>query len=56
MELLAATQGVDLLRPLKTTVKLQKIRKEIRKKIPFFVEDAPFYESIEDMVKTISNW
>ncbi len=54
MELMAATQGVDLLRPLKTTPKLEKIRSDIRKKVPFFEEDAPFYESIEEMIKIIS--
>jgi len=56
MELMAATQGVDLLRPLKTTEKLEKVRKEIRKKVPFFEEDAPFYESIEHMIEIVSNW
>lgn len=56
MELMAATQGVDLLRPLKTTVKLEKVRKDIRKKVPFFEEDAPFYESIENVIQTIKNY
>jgi histidine ammonia-lyase len=56
MELLAATQGVDLLAPMKTSSKLEKVRKEIRKKVPFFEEDAPFYESIEEMGTIISSW
>jgi histidine ammonia-lyase len=47
MELLAAAQGVDLLAPLKTTKKLEKLKAQLRKEVPFFEEDAPFYEAIE---------
>lgn len=56
MELMAATQGVDLLRPLKTTSKLEKIHEDIRKKVPFFDEDAPFYESIEEITRIIAKY
>jgi len=56
MELMAATQGIDLLRPLKTTAKLEKIHAEVRKKVPYFLEDAPFYESIEEILKIISKY
>jgi histidine ammonia-lyase len=56
MELMSATQGVDLLRPMKTTKKLEEYKKQIRKKVPFFTEDAPFYESIEDITVIVKTW
>jgi histidine ammonia-lyase len=56
MELMAAAQGVDLLRPLRTTEKLEKIHAQIRKKVPYFEEDAPFYESIESITEVISGF
>ncbi len=46
MELLAGAQGLDLLSPLKTTSKLEKVKARIRLQVPFFEEDAPFYEAI----------
>jgi histidine ammonia-lyase len=51
MELMSGTQGIDLLRPLKTTVELEKLHAKVRKKVPYFTEDAPFYESIENLVE-----
>ena len=39
MELLCACQGLDLIRPLKSSVPLEKIRKEVRKIVPFYVQD-----------------
>ena len=56
MELMAATQGVDLLRPLKTTKKLEAVKKQIRTKVPFFTEDAPFYESMEQISEIVKGW
>lgn len=50
MELMSGTQGIDLLRPLRTTVSLEKLHARVRKDIPYFTEDAPFYEAIEAMV------
>jgi histidine ammonia-lyase len=51
MELMSGTQGIDLLRPLKTTVELEKLHAIVRKKVPYFTEDAPFYEAIESLVE-----
>jgi histidine ammonia-lyase len=56
MEMMAATQGIDLLAPLKTTARLEKIHSEVRKQIPYFDEDAPFYEAIEKMVQITYRW
>ena len=56
MELMAASQGIDLLRPLRTTEKLEKIHSQIRKKVPYFEEDAPFYESIEAITEVIAGF
>jgi histidine ammonia-lyase len=49
MELLAACQGIDLLRPLTTTPRLEALHARVRKEIPYFEEDAPFYEAIQTM-------
>jgi len=50
MELMAGAQGIDLLRPLRSTATLEKLHSAIRKKVPYFTEDAPFYEAIENVV------
>ena len=49
MELLAAAQGIDLLRPLRSTPKLEEIHATIRKVVPYYEEDAPFYEAVEQV-------
>jgi histidine ammonia-lyase len=54
--MLAACQGVDLLRPLKSTKALEKIHAQVRTKIPYFEEDAPFYEAISEMQKLTRTW
>ena len=56
MEMLSATQGIDLLRPLKTTKKLETIHAQVRKKVPYFEEDAPFYEAIREIQKLTYEW
>jgi histidine ammonia-lyase len=56
MEMMAATQGVDLLAPLKTTEKLARIHKEVRKVVPYFDEDAPFYEAIASIEELTHQW
>jgi len=56
MEMMAGSQGIDLLRPLKSTARLEKLHAEIRKHIPYFDEDAPFYEAIEKMVALTYTW
>jgi hypothetical protein len=49
MEMMSATQGIELLRPLKTTKKLEAVLARVRKKVPYFKEDAPFYEAIQEI-------
>lgn len=56
MEMLAATQGIDLLRPLKSTRKLESVHAEVRTKVPYFAEDAPFYEAIHEIQKLTHRW
>ncbi len=56
MEMLAATQGIDLLRPLTTTSKLESIHAQVRQKVPYFEEDAPFYEAIQAIQKLTYEW
>lgn len=56
MEMLAACQAIDLLRPLKSTQKLEAIHAQVRTKIPYFEEDAPFYKAIQEMQKLTRTW
>lgn len=52
MELLCACQGLDLIRPLKSSVPLEKIRKEVRKLVPFYSKDR----SPSQDLKTLESW
>jgi histidine ammonia-lyase len=56
MEVIAGAQGLDLLAPLKTTPKLEKIKARVRSEVPFFEEDAPFYEAIAKIEKITHEW
>jgi histidine ammonia-lyase len=56
MEVMAGAQGLDLLAPLKTTPKLEKIKTRVRSEVPFFEEDAPFYEAIAKIEKITHEW
>lgn len=49
MELLAACQGIDLLRPLKTSRDLEKIHRLLRAVVPKLNEDRVFHD---DIIKT----
>jgi len=51
MEWIAGAQGIDLLRPLKTTLFLEKVHKEIRKDVSFMKEDCSLSDSIELLAK-----
>lgn len=44
MELLAASQGIDLLRPLKSSPAIEKVHAFIRSKVPRVDRDRVFYE------------
>ncbi len=46
IELLAACQGIDLLRPLKTSLKLEKIHALVREHVLFYDEDRYFSPDI----------
>ncbi|EKD69933.1 MAG: hypothetical protein ACD_46C00695G0008 [uncultured bacterium] len=55
IELLAAAQGLDLLSPLKTSLKLQKIHDLIRENVAYYAEDrffAPDIEKIKSLILT----
>jgi histidine ammonia-lyase len=46
IELLAACQGIDLLRPLKTSPILEKIHHLVREHIPYYDKDRYFAPDI----------
>jgi histidine ammonia-lyase len=55
IELLAACQGIDFLRPLKTSAQLEKIHELIRREIAFYAKDryfAPDIARIKQFVQT----
>ncbi|MCH8081929.1 MAG: histidine ammonia-lyase [Proteobacteria bacterium] len=47
IELLAAAQGIDLVKPLKTSDTLARVHSEVRKAAAFVSEDRPFTPDIE---------
>ena len=47
IELLAACQGVDLRKPLKSSEKLEKLRTLVRKQVPFYAKDRCFSPDIQ---------
>jgi histidine ammonia-lyase len=51
IELLAACQGIDYRKPLKTSSSLDKVHSAVRMLVPIFDEDRPFHGEIEK-VKT----
>jgi histidine ammonia-lyase len=46
IELLAAAQGIDFHRPLKTSAPLERVTAEIRARVPFYEEDRFFAPDI----------
>lgn len=55
IELLAACQGIDLLRPLQTSAQLEKIHRLIRERVAYYDKDrffAPDIAAINEMVMT----
>lgn len=53
MEFLAATQALDLLKPLKPSAPLQKVYQHIRQEVPFAKQDRIFSEDIDSIRKMI---
>lgn len=52
MELLAAAQGIDLLRPLRSSASLERIHRSVRKRVPVLETDRVFHEDL----KAIESW
>ena len=55
MELLCASQALDLLKPLKPDFLIEKIHEEIRKQVPFAKKDRVFSEDIQKIKKMIQD-
>lgn len=53
MELLSASQGLDLLRPLKSSNFIESIHQELRKSVPFAKTDRIFSEDIKSCTEFI---
>lgn len=54
IELLIAAQGLDMLAPLKTSTKLEKVKAAIRKRVAYMKEDrflGPDIEAVHELVK-----
>lgn len=55
MELLAAAQGIDLIRPLRSTQMIEKIHRHIRRRVPRLDQDRIFHDDmvlLETMIAT----
>lgn len=55
IELLAACQGIDFLRPLKSSALLERIHRRIREDIAFYKEDRFFAPDIAACIKIIAS-
>lgn len=55
IELLCAAQAIDLRRPLKSSVLLEKVHHEIRRNIPFASEDRIFCDDIENAIRLVES-
>ena len=53
IELLAACQGIEFRKPLKTSPKLLQVVEKIRSKIPFYTQDRTFHKDIEWVKKSV---
>ncbi|UCC12586.1 MAG: histidine ammonia-lyase [candidate division WOR-3 bacterium] len=55
IEMICACQALDLMKPLKTSPRLEQIKRTIRKYVPFMDHDQPLTDAIEtcaDLIKT----
>lgn len=55
MELLSASQAIDLLRPLKSSATIEAVHQHIRKFVPFALEDRIFSQDIEAIKNLMIN-
>jgi histidine ammonia-lyase len=53
IELLCACQALDMLRPLKTSPRLEKIKQKVRTIVPFITSDRPLTPAIEKIKEII---
>ncbi len=53
IELLAAAQGIDFRRPLKTSPRLQTAQAAIRERVPFYAEDRYFAPDIQQVLQLV---
>ena len=53
VELLAACQGIDFRRPLKSSAPLEDIHRSVRAQVPFYAEDRYFAPDIESASKMV---
>lgn len=56
IEFLCNTQGIDLLRPLKTNSVLEEVHKLIRKHVPVIEKDRTFHVDIKNITALVSNF
>lgn len=56
MELLCAAQAIDLLRPMRTTPRLEKIHAKVRLTVPFAEKDRSFYLDLKSIDELLSDW
>jgi histidine ammonia-lyase len=55
IELLAACQGIEFRRPLKTSPKLTTVFERLREAIPFYDQDRPFDQDIRWVSQNLVN-
>lgn len=55
MELLAGAQGIDLLRPLRSSVKIEKLHRMIRANVKKLDDDRSMHEDIQKIEKLIAS-
>lgn len=55
IELLAACQGIDLRRPLKTSARLEQIHQLVRQHVPYYQEDRYFAPDIAAIINIIND-
>jgi histidine ammonia-lyase len=49
MELLCGAQGIDLLRPLRSSESVEKIHQVVRDRVPYAEKDRTFFRDIEKL-------
>lgn len=57
IELLAAAQGLDFRKPLRTSPRLQAAHQQVRSRVPFYAEDRYFAPDIQQVLQLVeSGW